>query len=209
MGFLLWCFAILSALINLVVLTPKKWRVFFWALLPLGDLHGASKVFEEQTLTTAQKRKQTAEAKKLEAKVQLEGLVLLKKISDDIGVEHPSVTHTGVIILARNQLSKGSRELKKYLELDEEYTATPTSTPLQTNAPRTATSVVSGVTRAPSTGGSSTGHGRRPSRSKSPRRIADEKQLPAGGLMQSIMNSPLLARLSARRGGMGYDGDEE
>ena len=130
MGFLLWCFAILSALINLVVLTPKKWRVFFWTLLPLGDLHGASKVFEEQTLTTAQKRKQTADAKKLEDKVKVEGMVLLRVITNCISVDHPTVTHASVLHMARHHLGMSSSNLKSFLGLDN--LVSPTATPTQT-----------------------------------------------------------------------------
>jgi len=132
MGFLLWSFAILSALINLVILTPKKWRVFFWALLPLGDLHGASKVFEEQTLTTAQKRKQTADAKKLEDKVKVEGMVLLRVITNCISVDHPSATHASVLYMARHHLGMSSSNLKSFLGLNN--LVSPTATPMQTSS---------------------------------------------------------------------------
>ena len=206
MGVLLWCVTIASVFINVVVLAPKKWRLLFWGLLPLGIPGGFLKVFEEPTtLTAAQKRKQTLDAKKLEDKVKLEGMILLKVISNNISVEHPTVSHASIIHMVRHQLDMSSSNLKSFLGLDNPVptTTTPVKTsdsPRPTSRPTTEERPTP-VHRVPSPAAAGGG------RSKSPRRGAEEKK-PSGGMMQALMASPLLAALRENRSKMGYDEDE-
>jgi len=116
MAILSWVVGVVSVLLNVAFLLPRKWKLALWKALPVAHFLGRTEIEEDELqLTPAQKRRQTLARKKQTEKVKEEGLTMLKQIYDTCLEEGSEINYDTLVLFIRRIFRKSSVQMREYL----------------------------------------------------------------------------------------------
>jgi hypothetical protein len=117
-----WVVSIISVLLNVVFLMPRKWKLWIWGKTPFSRWFSGGEIVEQQ-LTPAQKRQQTLLLKKQKDAVKEEALNMLKYIHDAVGDDDRTINYDSLVLFIRKMFHKSSKQMREFLGVPEKMEA--------------------------------------------------------------------------------------